>query len=1094
MARRAKKNTAPAFPWSDQLILFRYFLDQFGENSLASLSGRMNRKEYEGVGEDGNTHFFHELDSLLQRQGAAAKLSRDMLKEYDEKICRYVKQIGKTRGGIRLKYFQYMACLFTEMYLNGYFLCRDELIAELNAYAEKMKKQTSSAVDIELFTAANMNKLAFMCATGSGKTLIMHINILQFQHYLEKAKTAKKSVEINKIILLAPNEGMANQHLEELRLSNISAEAFVKGGFGTTETVVSVIDMNKLKEEGKEKTVSVDSFEQNNLVLVDEAHRGLAGDVWYDYRSRLSAEAEKGGFAFEYSATLKQAMKSNKPGNALNEEWKKRLDEYFRSIIIDYSYKFFYGDGYGKEYRIYNLRESIDEEQRQLYLVGCLLSFYQQLKLFTDKYKEYTPFQIEKPLLVFVGNRVTAKTSKDEMTDVEEVLDFIDTFVNRKEKTIGRIHAVLNGNTGLMDGAGCELFSQNFNALSSLFDGSPNAEDVYKGVLRLVFNSDAASDEPRLHVLNLRRVSGEIALRIGTDGEYFGVISIGDTTGLIQNCEAKGIVAGNEEFASDSLFRNINAPDSNIKVLVGSRKFTEGWNSWRVSTMGLINFAKGEGSQAIQLFGRGVRLRGYNGCLKRSRRLDDRSVVVPRNIELLETLTIFGIKAQYMEDFKKYLEKEDMPPNEKPHEYTLPVLSRYTPEKHKQLRVIKVKEGVSFKKQAARLLLRAPNADFERYLNKNKVLIDCRSKVQTLESTFSQQIHSVPEEHTIPADFVPFLDFDRILDELETYKNEKFYYNISMSVEGIAEALNVNGWYALIIPKQHITPNSMEKLSILTDFAVMVLKSYLDKLYKYEKDKWEAPYLEYRELEASDDNFVDEYTFSYFDGCDNDTTSASIENFVNNLTKLMNDNSGIPATEYEKSALNGALIAFDFRSHLYAPLIYLQAGSLKLSVSPVSLNEDEKCFVDKLKEYVEENTGVFQGKNLYLLRNKSKVGMGFFEAGNFYPDFVLWIDEQNTQYISFIDPKGLMRLQWTDPKIEFSTTIKGLQSRLQPKNGKKIVLNSFIISGTSSADLEQWWEKTQADLRAKNVFCLDKSDCVGVMIAKIFDSGAPDRR
>lgn len=53
--------------------------------------------------------------------------------------------------------------------------------------------------------------------------------------------------------------------------------------------------------QGKVKTVSVDSFEQNNLVLVDEGHRGLSGDVWYDYRTRLSAE----GFAFEYSATFR---------------------------------------------------------------------------------------------------------------------------------------------------------------------------------------------------------------------------------------------------------------------------------------------------------------------------------------------------------------------------------------------------------------------------------------------------------------------------------------------------------------------------------------------------------------------------------------------------------------------------------------------------------------------------------------------------------------------------------------------------------------------------------------------------------------------
>ena len=97
------------------------------------------------------------------------------------------------------------------------------------------------------------------------------------------------------------------------------------------------------------------------------------------------------------------------------------------------------------------------------------------------------------------------------------------------------------------------------------------------------------------------------------------MISIGDTTKLIKSCETKGVVTKSESFNNDSLFESINRKDSKINVLIGSRKFTEGWNSWRVSTMGLINFAKGEGSQAIQMFGRGVRLKGYNGMLKRSR-------------------------------------------------------------------------------------------------------------------------------------------------------------------------------------------------------------------------------------------------------------------------------------------------------------------------------------------------------------------------------------------------------------------------------------------------------------------------------------------
>ena len=144
-----KSNTAPTFAWSNQLILFRYFLDQFGKNSLAALAGKLNNAEYEGVDENQNTFFWGELDGVLQRQGANSKISRDILRGYDENICRYVKQIGGNRGGIRLKYFQYIACLFTEMYLDRYFLQRDELVKDLNAYAEEAKTQSLGMIDVE---------------------------------------------------------------------------------------------------------------------------------------------------------------------------------------------------------------------------------------------------------------------------------------------------------------------------------------------------------------------------------------------------------------------------------------------------------------------------------------------------------------------------------------------------------------------------------------------------------------------------------------------------------------------------------------------------------------------------------------------------------------------------------------------------------------------------------------------------------------------------------------------------------------------------------------------------------------------------------
>lgn len=1080
----ARKNV-PQIYFDDQLVLFKYFLHELKLSSLDGLGNELNKTEYEGVNENGNTYFYDYI--VLHCKMRNANISQDKLRLYDENICRHTRRIEEKRGGLRWKYFQYVALLFTEIYLDRYFSDKENFCKDLNSWLQGFIQ-----VEFQPYTVDKLNKLAFMCATGSGKTLIMHMNILQYLHYFNRAKRLNSKLSINKIIVLAPNEGMSKQHLEELGLSSIPARMFDKNGgslFNRQNEVV-VIDMNKLKEEGKIKTVSVDSFEQNNLVLVDEGHRGLSGDVWYNYRTRLSEE----GFTFEYSATFKQALNANANGKtqtAINE--RALMAEYGKSIIMDYSYKYFYNDGYGKDYRIYNLKGNVDSEQKYLYLVGCLLSFYQQMKLFEKKDNELREFRIEKPLLVFVGNRVIApvkssnlsQAEKELLTDVEEVLIFLNKFLINRNRSIEYICAILKNDTGLIDESGQELFYQNFCALHDIFGKEMNPVEIFIDILQVVFNTDGNADEPRLHMKNIRQIEGEIGLKVGGYGDYFGVINIGNTSGLLKNCERKGIVVSNEEFISESLFRNINAPNSKIKMLIGSRKFTEGWNSWRVSTMGLINFAKGEGSQAIQLFGRGVRLKGYEGCLKRSGKLDVH-VTIPKYIELLETLNIFGVKAQYMEDFKKYLEKEGAPINETVREYRLPVISRFNEVSEKLYR-IGLKKGVNFRLQAARLVLDKPDIGFLRYLIRSKTIIDCRSKIQTLEpdSVFSLKMDSIPKELKLPLDILPLLDIQRIFEELQEYKREKRYYNISIVKKKLLDILSEDGWYGLLVPKNHLEINTLEKLDAATDYAIMVLKSYMDKFFKYEKEHWEAPQMNYIILDENDSNFVNEYTLTYTSQDERDTTGEELEKFILEVSAVLQANNGL--NSYKREFFQGRLVLFDFPSHLYAPLICLKKSGLKIQVSPVALNHDEMKFVDYLKNYVEEHDEELTNKSLYLLRNKSKVGIGFFEADNFYPDYILWIDTPEKQYITFIDPKGLLRMSIDDPKIEFYRKIKELEARLSPTaNGKQIILNSFIMSSTSSSELRMWWSTIDRSYReSRNVYTLDDVKCVDSMIEKI---------
>jgi hypothetical protein len=85
------------------------------------------------------------------------------------------------------------------------------------------------------------------------------------------------------------------------------------------------------------------------------------------------------------------------------------------------------------------------------------------------------------------------------------------------------------------------------------------------------------------------------------------------------------------------------------------------------------------------------------------------------------------------------------------------------------------------------------------------------------------------------------------------------------------------------------------------------------------------------------------------------------------------------------------------------------------------------CASDKGKE-------VLGGRSLYLLRNadsKNK-GLGFATAGNFYPDFLLWLVDEATgeQWLSLVDPKGIRNMDLSDPKLGLWSEIKNIERDL----------------------------------------------------------------
>ncbi|MGQ9746855.1 MAG: hypothetical protein ACUVQZ_03695, partial [Candidatus Caldatribacteriaceae bacterium] len=165
----------------DRLVLNRYFCSLFGFQNFRELRNVL-RDQQEGWAENGHSYFFRLLEGL---QGL--KLAPDQLAAYDLRIKGYVEKLNRFRTPpIQLKYFQYLAVLFTEIYLDRLFGNRATLLSELNHFVGQEKGKLSPAtLRYQPFTEADLSKLAFWMATGSGKTLVMHINLWQCLHYCQ---------------------------------------------------------------------------------------------------------------------------------------------------------------------------------------------------------------------------------------------------------------------------------------------------------------------------------------------------------------------------------------------------------------------------------------------------------------------------------------------------------------------------------------------------------------------------------------------------------------------------------------------------------------------------------------------------------------------------------------------------------------------------------------------------------------------------------------------------------------------------------------------------------------------------------------------
>jgi len=620
--RTAAAAQRPAFVRS--LLLPRAFAARFGlrdDKLMALLAEADATRDTAGV--SGCARL---LAALPGGATQAAALAR-----WDAAVGTHEAAIGRARAAhalaqgqplpaFRLTHFQWLAAVVAEWHLEA-------LVADAAGHVAALEDSRARELPhLPAYTAAQARKLACFMATGAGKTLVMHLNLRQF--------LAHRLFEPQSILLLTPSEALSAQHRTELEASGLG-----DCGVGVSEITKFYVDATGARRPKKGVSEATSRYEGPNLLLVDEGHKGGSTGAdserqWRAIREALAAGAteDQAGFTFEYSATFAQ----------IADRDATLYDEYAGAITVDFGYARFWRERYGKQPHIVNARADAGAE---FALAAGLLAFYQQRLAFDSARALAAEYRVAPPLMACVGKDVS--TGDD--ADVVQLVRFLARACADTAWLAQRVDDVLRGSVPVQPEFGLPPLDLRWlqGRMAAL---GWTATGIAADLAQRVFGGAGAVS---LHAVGER----ELGLRsagAATDA-YFGVVRVGEPRKLADLLvRSAGVAAGPPDRVSGSLFGRLD-DDPRLAVLIGAKMFIEGWSSWRVSALGLMNVGRSPGAEIIQLFGRGVRLQGRDFSLKRD---EDAPLVV----QALQSLQVFGVRSDYLQQFVETLGREGVKP------------------------------------------------------------------------------------------------------------------------------------------------------------------------------------------------------------------------------------------------------------------------------------------------------------------------------------------------------------------------------------------------------------------------------------------------
>ena len=981
----------------------------------------MELKLYNYLRKEGLTHpdvDFRETiyQEKLEQFDTTLGLDNNILNSVQKHLKTYNTFLKTTqKEEVTLRYYQILALYFTELYL-----------------------QKKEEHDFEF----SKQSLAYWMATGSGKTIIMHLNILQYIDYCKNFRDFE-------IIMTTPGVNLIDQHEREITpFVDFLNSRYRNAVRLTIDTTLALLNKpNDFFDFPQSKSY-------RRLILVDEAHIGLSttsasgtDGAFMDLRKRLNIE---NSFLFEYSATFHNI------NGALEREYEK-------SIVYDYNYNLFYKDGYGKDYYFQQVGDDVleksfdDNLHTNLSIINEKIELWHNIDYSVQKDLFKASQHPDKPLIAFMGNTVnnkdkSAKNEDDEVSDITNIVNFLAS-LSDTQKT----------------------------SFKYLFNGE------YTGKLTLTRNPET---------------DDEILLSYGNGG-FWGIVNVGNgakfindlqNENVLKNPRDKVIVTNIERYS----FKNIDNTNSPINVLIGSRKFAEGWNCFRVSVIGLINLGTSKGNKIIQIFGRGVRIKGLHNDGKRNFPIHNEDYFKLSNrrpedqIRKIETLCVFSLKKSYLETFTGAVNKE------------LEIIRRY--EIAVSPSIIKLNDNTEiefeeFRKRIPIFKLSKLEIGQRRVglLANNSFKVQFNQNGNTKQDTvnnFSINLDYRPNRNedgknikgelsNFLNDFSAFVNLNKLQNVISDFQKENgLYINSNGNQITIVDILNFTD---VIIYKSNLDCTNLELIqNVVEQVTVDFLKKLKNKVNWYiNNSNYEYNELLNQSTEKIKGDFIDKYYIL--------KTIESTKELRGNTTfkKQKEIDDEVTAFENEIVAIAENLKINTIGNHIYSPLLREVKTNIEsekdLKITPDKLNAGEKKFVEDAANYFKDNRE-YKEYEIYLMRNVETLkSIGIYlndDSQVFYPDFILWLLKGDTIYINFIDPKGQMGIQdattlLDNEKVKIADkvnndTLVRLQNELSNTHKKTFILNSFLLLRDSSElGNRQSIDWKKENLIDKNIFRLN---------------------